>query len=134
MNAERMGAEEPLKSDLGIGGECLRRVYPGDVFDLNQVGDVCVEQRCLTKDGKGLPLVVAHRRDGDDGSTQQHLAAVVGVLPPCVRGSRTDPYLFLGRASDLDEGRLVRLLVFLLGVSFHVDRSFLWCLFYGWGR
>ena len=43
MNAERMGAEEPLKSDLGIGGECLRRVHPGGVLDLNQVRNVRVE-------------------------------------------------------------------------------------------
>ena len=46
----------------------------------------------------------------------------------------TDPLLLLGRASDLDKGGLVRLLVFLFGVSFHVDRSFLWCLYYGLGR
>ena len=134
MNAERMGAEESLKSDLGVGGKCLCGVHPGGISDLNQVGDVCVEQRCLTKDGEGLPLVVAHRRDGDDGSTQQHLAAVVGVFPPRVRGSRTDPLLLLGSASDLDKGGLVCLLVFPFRVSFHVDRSFLWCLFYGWGR
>ena len=94
-----------------------------------------VEQRCLmTKDDERLLLVVAHRRYGDDGSTQQHLATVVGVSPPRVRSSRADPFLLLGCASDLDIGGLVRLLVFLLGVSFHVDRSFLWCLFYGWGR
>ena len=43
MNAERMGAEKPLKSDLGVGGEGLRRVYPGGVFDLNQVRNVRVE-------------------------------------------------------------------------------------------
>ena len=93
-----------------------------------------VEQRRLTKDGERLLLVVTHRRDSDDGSTQQHLATVVGVLPPRVRGSRTDPFLLLGCASDLDKGGLVRLLVLPFRVSFHVDRSFLWCLFYGWGR
>ena len=70
MNAEWMGAEKPLKSDLGVGGEGLRRVYPGGVLDLNQVRNVRVEQCRLTEDGKCLPLVVAHRRDGNDGSTQ----------------------------------------------------------------
>ena len=79
---------------------------------------MCVEQCRLTEDGKCLLLVVAHRRDGYDGSTQQHLTAVVGILPPCVRSSRTDPFLFLGRASDLDKGGLVRLLVFLFGGLF----------------
>ena len=43
MNAERMGAEKPLKSDLDVGGEGLRGVYPGGVFDLNQVRNVRVE-------------------------------------------------------------------------------------------
>ena len=43
MNAERMGAEEPLKSDPGIGGKGLRCVHLGDVLDLNQVRNVRVE-------------------------------------------------------------------------------------------
>ena len=100
MNAERMGAEEPLKSDLGIGGKRLCGVYPRGILDLDQAGDARVEQRRLTEDGEGLPLVFAHRGHGYDGSAKQHLAAVVGVFPPRVCCPRTDPLLLLGRTSD----------------------------------